>query len=382
MKSSIVNIESVSNNSFGTGFVIDNNEKGVYVLTCQHVLDDVKIPVVENVLAKVIAKDEFIDMAVLYVSKLQLEALPLQTTPCEQLDVDVIGFSVFNKTLTQKKHINATLYEESIELHSKEDENYYTIRKIKAKDGFTFDRGNSGSPVICKNTGNVIAIISNKEGSDIGYAIDIATLKTVWVDVPEKLFLNTVKPITEEVKTQETIEKVSGLNREVPKIIERVTHKKKSSFLRDLLLSILMIVLGSGSYILYEKNQQEEAAKLEKKENERKAKVLKKTLQYEEKGFKYILKKDYNQAILSFQEAEKLTPSFHSVNEIASLLNAHKNTMNLSTTNISVLSEIINKYAEHAPQNFITSIQDQIKPKPIPPRPKHPPKRKEEIDPK
>lgn len=63
MKNSIVNIESVSNNAFGTGFVIDSDEKGIYILTCQHVLDDVVTPVVENVLAKVIAKGEFIDMA-------------------------------------------------------------------------------------------------------------------------------------------------------------------------------------------------------------------------------------------------------------------------------------------------------------------------------
>jgi S1-C subfamily serine protease len=79
MRDSIVNIESVSNNSFGTGFVIDSDEKGVYLLTCQHVLDDVETPVVENVLARVIAKGGFIDMAVLYVSKLHLEPLPLQT---------------------------------------------------------------------------------------------------------------------------------------------------------------------------------------------------------------------------------------------------------------------------------------------------------------
>jgi len=59
MNSSVVNIESVSNNAFGTGLLID-------ALTCQHVLNDVEIPVVKNVLAKVITRGEFIDMAVLY----------------------------------------------------------------------------------------------------------------------------------------------------------------------------------------------------------------------------------------------------------------------------------------------------------------------------
>jgi len=147
MKNSVVNIESVINNSFGTGFVIDRDEKGVFVLTCQHVLDDVVTPVVESVLAKVVAKSDFIDMAVLYVSKLHLEPLSLQVDECDSLDVEVIGFSHFNKSLSQKKHIDATLYKESIELHSNNDDLFYTIRKIKANDGFNFDRGNSGSPL-------------------------------------------------------------------------------------------------------------------------------------------------------------------------------------------------------------------------------------------
>ena len=189
MKNSIVNIESVSNKAFGTGFVIDADDKGVYILTCQHVLDDVETPVVENVLAKVIAKGEFIDMAVLYVSKVAIKALPLQTKSSDNLEVEVIGFSTFNKTLTQKKHIKATLYEEAIELHSKENDEFYTVRKIKANDGFNFDRGNSGSPVISKSSGTVIAMISNKEGSDLAYAIDIENLKRVWKDVPLTLLI-------------------------------------------------------------------------------------------------------------------------------------------------------------------------------------------------
>lgn len=210
MKSSVVNIEGVNSNAFGTGFVIDRDEKGVFILTCQHVLDDVGTPTVENVLAKVVAKGEFIDMAVLYLSKLHLEPLPLQTQKCSNLDVDVIGFSTFNKTLTQKKHIDATLYKENIELHSKEDDDFYTVRKIKADDGFNFDRGNSGSPVICKETGAVIAMISNKEGSDIGYAIDIENLKSVWENVPSKLFVTPTQ--TPPKKREEPkIEEVSGI---------------------------------------------------------------------------------------------------------------------------------------------------------------------------
>jgi len=245
MRNSIVSIESVSNNSFGTGFVIDSDEKGVYILTCQHVLDDVKTPVVENVLAKVIAKGGFIDMAVLYVSKLHLEALPLQTKECDQLDVEVIGFSHFNQNLTQKKHIKATLYQELIELHSKEEDAYYNVRKIKANDGFNFDRGNSGSPVICKSSGNVIAMISNKEGNDIGYAIDIVNLKEVWKDAPSRLF----------EKPRAVIEQVSGTkdktSQEKKRVATNTVQKSSSSSVKYLIVLAIILGIGFGVYTVF-----------------------------------------------------------------------------------------------------------------------------------
>jgi len=214
MKNSVVNIESAINSSFGTGFVIDSNEKGVFVLTCQHVLDDVKTPVVESVLAKVVAKSDFIDMAVLFVSKLHLEPLSLQIDECDNLDVEVIGFSHFNKSVNQKKHIEATLYKESIELHSHDDDLFYSVRKIKANDGYNFDRGNSGSPVICKNSNKIIAMISNKEGSNIGYAVDIVNLKDVWEEMPSRLL-------------REKIEEVSGSkNNPEPTVVKKQKNKK------------------------------------------------------------------------------------------------------------------------------------------------------------
>ncbi len=190
MKSSIVNIESATNNSFGTGFVVHSNEKGVFILTCKHVVEEVINPVVENILVKVVAIGNFIDMAVLYIPRLELKALPLENEQNNNLDVSVIGFSHFNQSSIQKKHIDATLYKELIELHAKEDDTFYNLRKIKAKDGFNFERGNSGSPVICLDTNKVIAMISNKEGSNIAYAINIEYIKEIWKDIPVELFNN------------------------------------------------------------------------------------------------------------------------------------------------------------------------------------------------
>jgi len=187
MKSSVVKIESIINSNFGTGFIIDKDDNGVYILTCQHIIEDVQKPMVEQVLAKIIIEDSFIDMAILYVPKLQQEPLTLQRASCNSRHVKIIGFSKFNQTMTQKQNISATLFKETIELHSKDDNRHYNVHKIKVDSGFHFNHGNSGSPVICKKSNNIIAMISYKKGSDIGYAIDIEYLQAVWSNMPPHL---------------------------------------------------------------------------------------------------------------------------------------------------------------------------------------------------
>lgn len=105
MHRNIVHIESLdkNNRNFGTGFIIDKDDKGVYILTCKHVIDDVVNPMVEEVKARIIAMGDEIDMAVIYVSKLQVEPLVLQVNKCKSLEVEIIGFSNFNQNMTQKK---------------------------------------------------------------------------------------------------------------------------------------------------------------------------------------------------------------------------------------------------------------------------------------
>lgn len=187
MKDSIVKIESIENDSFGTGFIVERDENGVFVLTCQHILDDVKKPVIDSVLASVVTQDNFLDMALLYVPKLTQSPLTLQKAPCKNKNVEIIGFSHFNHKVTQQKSISATLYPEAIELHSNDNNRHYSVHKIKVNEGFKLDRGNSGSPLICKKTKNVIAMISNKEGNDIGYAINIEQLQELWKEMPKEL---------------------------------------------------------------------------------------------------------------------------------------------------------------------------------------------------
>ena len=345
MKSSVVNIESVNNNAFGTGFIIDSDEKGVFILTCQHVLDDVETPVVENVLAKVIAKGEFIDMAVIYVSKLQLKALALQTESSESLDVEVIGFSTFNKTLTQKKHIKATLYEEPIELHSKEDDAFYTVRKIKAHDGFNFDRGNSGSPVICKNSGAVIAMVSNKEGSELAYAIDIENLKIVWKDVPSKLF---------ETSTLAN-EKANESNIVTDKITPLPTPPNNRSFpfLKYALLLLLIVGLGFGAYKVLQKPNHVPS---NPKKNQ-----IKDIVALEQLGFKALIEKDYRQASIFFNQAYKLNPKYHNLYEINRLLKKYEHRMHEPIIRNMVLRKITKDLSWGAPKGAIAELRKQVR---------------------
>lgn len=252
MVNSIVQIESQNenNNSFGTGFVIDKDDKGIYVLTCQHVIDDVEIPVVDDLPTEIIVQSDFIDMAVLYITNLHLEPLPLQIDKCESREVDVIGFSQFNHNLSQKKHIIATLFKNTIELHSSEDDSFYFARKIKANDDYSFDRGNSGSPVICQKSGCVIAMISNKEGSDIAYAIEIASLEEVWKQLKyiceksnesdiHKEFYNNLNTLKEKIE----------IKKEKLKNKKQKKEPQKKSPIKYYLAGILTVIVAYGIHL-------------------------------------------------------------------------------------------------------------------------------------
>jgi len=238
----IVHIESLdkNNRNFGTGFIIDKDDKGVYILTCKHVIDDVVNPMVEEVKARIIAMGDEIDMAVIYVSKLHVEPLVLQVNTCKSLEVEIIGFSNFNQNMTQKKHISASLYDEKIELHANQNDFFYYIRKIKADEGYSFDRGNSGSPVFCKDSNRVIAMISNKEGTEIGYAIEINSLQQVWKEMPSHLLDQDTLPI----------EPVSGIQN--TKVAQNTQQTKPlSSNLPYLITLTLVLFISLSTYFIY-----------------------------------------------------------------------------------------------------------------------------------
>src|SRR5262249_32291520 len=105
MNESVVLISSTDpvNQSFGTGFVIYQEEESTYVLTCAHVIRDIGGPEhihVDHIPARLVAldTDEGFDLAVLQVEGLrELPPLPLRILGERARPIRVTGFGVFDK---------------------------------------------------------------------------------------------------------------------------------------------------------------------------------------------------------------------------------------------------------------------------------------------
>ena len=189
VNSSVLCIESKNNQSFGTGFVIYNDAKGSYVITASHVVDEVEIPIIENREAQIIVQKTFSDLALLYLEGVFLAPLPLQLNHCSG-KVKIVAFSCFTENRVQKMILKGRLQEESIELQSRENEASTLVRKILSDKDFHFERGNSGAPVFCSESNNVIAIIGNKEQNNMAYAMNVASIQNISKEIPQEIFKN------------------------------------------------------------------------------------------------------------------------------------------------------------------------------------------------
>ncbi|CAA6807884.1 MAG: Unknown protein [uncultured Sulfurovum sp.] len=268
MSNNIVHIESSNkdNKSFGTGFVIENNEQGTYILTCKHVLDSVQDPRIETHPIEVIAYSDFIDMAIIFLPSDDYSKMSLQLKTCNNLNITSIAFSSFTTNLIQKSTIHATLFEDFIELHSTEDDSFYLIKKIKANENYSFSKGNSGAPIICNETGNVIAMLCNKEGHTIGYALGVSSIKRLLAKLQKNAELMKVhqnfylkmSSFKQEVNASIQIKK-NPRNRFIFNIDE--LKKEKSTFIKSFktklfklkyfLLGILTMFALYGAYTFF-----------------------------------------------------------------------------------------------------------------------------------
>ena len=254
MSNMIVHIESSNkeNRSFGTGFVIESNQQGTYILTCQHVLDSVIEASINSKPTEIVVQNSFLDMAILFLPNHHFEEMQLQLKACNDLNITTIAFSSFKEELVQKSTIHATLFKEFIELHSTEDDTFYLIKKLKADEDYSFSRGNSGAPIICKQTGNVIAMLSNREGSSIAYAIGVSCIKRLLEEIYEddelikkhKDFYQNMTSFKEEVSSSVQTKK-NPKNKIIHHI--RELEEEKSSLVplfKEKLLKVKYFLLG------------------------------------------------------------------------------------------------------------------------------------------
>jgi hypothetical protein len=197
LRDSITLITGTDPNRFGTGFAIHRDERYAYLLTCQHVVDDVGGPKgvkVDGNDATVICSDSAagFDLAVLRVEKaLRIPLLSLGMTGEKGRCFSTAGFYLFgNKTLCRK--FRGTL-EEEVRQESKELGSG-TAWYLKSESGYKLESGYSGAPVFDETTNTVLGVISLRQGEgEVGLAISIDALRKLWRGMPDGLFVDLEK---------------------------------------------------------------------------------------------------------------------------------------------------------------------------------------------
>ncbi|MBF0227711.1 MAG: adenylate/guanylate cyclase domain-containing protein [Desulfobacterales bacterium] len=140
---------------------------------------------------------------------------------------------------------------------------------------------------------------------------------------------------------------------------------EKKSIKLPLFFLILLFFIFGGSYILYNNTnleKKENNTNLEKKENntnlekkENNTNLEKKNLtalDWEEKGFNYLLEKNINDALYAFSKAEEIWPDYHHVSEIRVLLNNEKDSDENDNKWKRIFSIIISKYSWGIPSEI------------------------------
>jgi Trypsin-like peptidase domain len=180
--------------SFGTGFVIYQNEQATYLLSCAHVVRDVggsgQIKA-DGVPATVVTSGESngIDLAVLKIEGL-LDKPPLSLSGLgeEEQSLVISGFYEFaRKTPPALRDIRGKLGNQ-IRFASNDGRERIKAWDLKIEGEHGLQPGYSGSPVINETTGCVLGVVSHQIGKgEKGLAISIEAILKVWLEMPANL---------------------------------------------------------------------------------------------------------------------------------------------------------------------------------------------------
>lgn len=180
----LISSQDSSNSQFGTGFIIGQSNHEAYVLTCAHVVRDVGGPEqidVDGFSTTVVAAGDVdsLDLAVLRIEGLwDRESLHLKTCGSKGRKFRTAGFRAFSNDRIVRT-IHGKLGEQ-VGLQYKKSGERVQAWDLHIDEEHTIERGYSGSPVFDPETGNVIAVISHREGVHKGLAICISSLSKIW----------------------------------------------------------------------------------------------------------------------------------------------------------------------------------------------------------
>ena len=185
----LVQSQDESNDRFGTGFTFHRNSGSVFILTCAHVVNDVggkdKVKI-QGTPANVVAigEEDGLDIAVLCVKSLHERPLLRLRDNGERGDYFTTeGYQNSNGYLLSPLH--GCLGERISFLPKKENSEQVKAWDLIIDGEYALQGGYSGSPVISKKTGRVIAIVSQRLGSGkSGRAISVEAISSIW-DVPD-----------------------------------------------------------------------------------------------------------------------------------------------------------------------------------------------------
>ena len=194
LQSSVTLITSAetSNNRFGTGFVIYQDDDLAYLLTCAHVVDDVggaENIDVEGASATVVAYGSAaeLDLAVLCVAG-QLNKTPLSLQPAGDKDSQFLtaGFQKFsNRFLVRPLQ---GILGQTVALAVRGQADRVRAWDLKIEDEYQLQPGYSGSPVLDQASNKVLGIVSHRQGQgERGLAISVEALPKLWPEMPKHL---------------------------------------------------------------------------------------------------------------------------------------------------------------------------------------------------
>lgn len=185
--------------NFGTGFIIRHVSGYAYILTCSHVIKNLgssESIQVEGRQATVVAsgEEDGLDLAVLKVDGLlDKPELTLKATGNIDTEILIAGFQLFSNA-----HLIRPLegvLGESVGLQSVTLGERIQAWDLNIVDDYTLQPGYSGSPVVNKLTGEVVGIVSYRQGEGKkGLAISVEAVRNIWKFIDgEQLYKSLLK---------------------------------------------------------------------------------------------------------------------------------------------------------------------------------------------